>query len=164
MEWVIRLGTRFALRCFQRLSDTAWLPGDAPSDNRYTIGCDPPFLSYRADLTLNHPTHPKERIQPVSRRSKPSIRHHRCAHVQCESYSTTVDADILSSVLRFGGSTDRVAVATSTLGGRITVRLRAHQWCSRSLYSSIRVCHSPRFWMQNRNLAKEARFRLSFNR
>ena len=41
-----RLGVGFMLRCFQHLSLTAWLPGVALSDNRYTRGCRPLFLSY----------------------------------------------------------------------------------------------------------------------
>ena len=35
-EWVAIFWMGFALRCFQRLSITAWLPGGALSDNRYT--------------------------------------------------------------------------------------------------------------------------------
>ena len=41
-----RLVVGFMLRCFQHLSLTAWLPGVALSDNRYTRGCRPLFLSY----------------------------------------------------------------------------------------------------------------------
>jgi hypothetical protein len=41
---IFRIG--FALRCFQRLSVTAWLPGAALSDNRCTRGRHRMFLSY----------------------------------------------------------------------------------------------------------------------
>ncbi len=41
---IFRIG--FALRCFQRLSVTAWLPGAALSDNRCTRGRHCMFLSY----------------------------------------------------------------------------------------------------------------------
>ena len=45
-EWVAIFTMGFALRCFQRLSITAWLPGGALSDNRYTRGRHRMFLSY----------------------------------------------------------------------------------------------------------------------
>ena len=45
-DWEIIFGSGFALRCFQRLSVGAWLPGDALSDNRYTRGAGKMFLSY----------------------------------------------------------------------------------------------------------------------
>jgi hypothetical protein len=41
---IFRIG--FALRCIQRLSVTAWLPGAALSDNRCTRGRHSMFLSY----------------------------------------------------------------------------------------------------------------------
>jgi len=41
-----RLGEGFPLRCVQRLSPTAWLPGSALPDNRHTRGRGAPFLSY----------------------------------------------------------------------------------------------------------------------
>ena len=43
-EAIFRMG--FALRCFQRLSIAAWLPGAALSDNRCTRGRHSVFLSY----------------------------------------------------------------------------------------------------------------------
>jgi|GEM_PF-5902048 hypothetical protein len=45
-EWPPIFGEGFPLRCFQRLSPVAWLPGAALSDNRYTRGHGAPFLSY----------------------------------------------------------------------------------------------------------------------
>ena len=34
VKWLPLFGSGFELRCFQLLSATAWLPGDALSDNR----------------------------------------------------------------------------------------------------------------------------------
>ncbi len=41
-----RLDAGFTLRCIQRLSLRAWLPGGALSDNPYTRGSQALFLSY----------------------------------------------------------------------------------------------------------------------
>ena len=46
MEWKTIFGSSFVLRCFQHLSVSAWLPGGALSDNRYTRGAGKMFLSY----------------------------------------------------------------------------------------------------------------------
>ena len=46
MEWKTLFGASFVLRCFQHLSVSAWLPGGALSDNRYTRGAGKMFLSY----------------------------------------------------------------------------------------------------------------------
>jgi hypothetical protein len=74
VEWPPIFGTGFGLRCFQPLSRTAQLPGSALSDNRYTVGCDAPFLSYWGHLPLRRPAFPADKVRPVSRRSKPSSR------------------------------------------------------------------------------------------
>ncbi len=71
LEWLLIFRKGFGLRCFQPLSLTAWLPGYALSDNRYTRGRDTPFLSYWEHLPFMQPTHPAGRIRPVSRRTKP---------------------------------------------------------------------------------------------
>jgi len=34
VEWLLGFGEGFPLRCFQRLTLAAWLPGDALPDNR----------------------------------------------------------------------------------------------------------------------------------
>lgn len=62
------------LRCFQPLSPSAQLPGNALSDNRSTRDADNSFLSYWSHLPLRLLTHPLDSNQPVSRRSKPSSR------------------------------------------------------------------------------------------
>ena len=49
-----RLEGGFELRCFQLLSISAWLLGNALPDNRYTRGAEPPFLSYLRVLPLRH--------------------------------------------------------------------------------------------------------------
>ena len=64
----------FLLRCFQKLSTSSVAALPALSDNRYTRGSEPSFLSYWKILPLRHLTPPPDIEQTVSRRSEPSSR------------------------------------------------------------------------------------------